>query len=101
MAVTEAAVMEALRSVPEPCSILMKTPMDICEMGLVEQVQIDGDTVAVTLLLTDPGCVHFTSMRKFITDVLLGHDGVEHVEVSMSTTQLWTSDRVKRRSAQA
>jgi metal-sulfur cluster biosynthetic enzyme len=29
-------------------------------------------------------------MRRYITDVLDAIDGVEEVEVTMSTTQLWT-----------
>jgi metal-sulfur cluster biosynthetic enzyme len=99
MAVAVAEVMEALRSVPEPCSIAMKTPLDITEMGLVEDVAIDGGRVAIVLVLTDPSCVHFLSMRRFIADALLALDGVEDVEVTMSTTQLWTSDRLARRTA--
>jgi metal-sulfur cluster biosynthetic enzyme len=99
MAVGVEEVMAALRSVPEPCSIAMKTPLDITEMGLVEDVAVDGGSVAVVLVLTDPSCVHFLSMRRFIRDALLELDGVDAVEVTMSTTQLWTSDRLARRPA--
>ena len=101
MAVTRSQVMDALRSVPEPCSIAMRTPTDICAMGLVEEVQIRGGQVDVVLVLTDPSCVHFMSMRRYINDVLRELDGVTAVEVSMSTTQLWTSDRMHPRRAPA
>jgi metal-sulfur cluster biosynthetic enzyme len=50
--------------------------------------------VAVSIVLTDPSCVHFTAMRRYITDELLRVDGVESVDVVMSTTQLWTPDRM-------
>lgn len=88
-------VMAALRTVPEPCSIVMRAEMDICEMGLVETVDIDaGGNVRVELVLTDPSCVHFVSMRRYITDVLMALDGVTGVRVVMSTRELWTPERV-------
>jgi metal-sulfur cluster biosynthetic enzyme len=96
MTATTAQVREALRRVPEPCSIIMKTPMDICEMGLVEAIEIDGPHVDVTLVLTDPSCVHFTAMSRFITDELLQIDGVASVDVRITTRTLWTPDRVGR-----
>ena len=101
MTVSTEQLMQALRQVPEPCSIAMRRPIDICEMGLVESVEIDGGRVAVTLVLTDPSCVHFLAMRRYIVDVLSELDGVDEVAVTMSTTQLWTSDRMVPRSAPA
>jgi metal-sulfur cluster biosynthetic enzyme len=89
-------VLAALRNVPEPCSIAMRVPMDITEMGLIEQLEIDGSHVAVTLVLTDPSCVHFSAMQRFIHDELLGLEGVESVTVTASTRTLWTPDRVRR-----
>jgi metal-sulfur cluster biosynthetic enzyme len=44
-------------------------------------------------VLTDPSCVHFTGLRRYITDVVLKLPGVESVEVAISTTILWTPDR--------
>lgn len=92
-------VVEALRSVPEPCSIAMRAPLDICEMGLVEEVQIESGVVHVELVLTDPSCVHFLPMRRYISDVLCALEGVDSVEVTISTKKLWTPDRVQRHSA--
>lgn len=96
MSVTRAHVLEALRAVPEPCSIAMRAPMDICEMGLVEDIEIDGGHVGVTLVLTDPSCVHFGAMRRFISDELLRLDSVQTVSVGVSRRTLWTPDRVRR-----
>lgn len=89
-------VLEALSGIPEPCSIAMRQPLDICQMGLVDDVRVDAGSIRVELVLTDPSCVHFNSMRRFIADVLLALDGVETVEVVMSTTELWTPDRLQR-----
>jgi metal-sulfur cluster biosynthetic enzyme len=92
-AVTPEAVHAQLRTVPEPCGLLMREPIDICAMGLVEEVTVAGGHVRVELVLTDPSCVHFTGLRRYITDVLLALAGVETVEVGLSTTTLWTPDR--------
>lgn len=92
-AVTEADVRERLCAVPEPCSLLMREPTNITDMGLVERVEVDGGRVSVELVLTDPSCLHFGAMARFITDELLGLDGVTSVQVTVSTTVLWTPDR--------
>jgi len=95
-AVTRTEVLERLRQVPEPCSILMRTRLDIVEMGLVDEIDIDADgCVRVVLVLTDPSCVHFLSMRRYITDVLLEHPGIRAVDVVMSTDELWTPERME------
>jgi metal-sulfur cluster biosynthetic enzyme len=95
------AMLEALRAVPEPCSIAMRAPLDICEMGLVEGIAVDGGHVRVELVLTDPSCAHFGSMRRYISDALMEVEGVRSVEVMMSTSTLWTPDRVRRRGEAA
>lgn len=93
MPATRAHVLDALRAVPDPCSIAMRAPVDICEMGLVEEIAIEDGHVDVTLVLTDPSCVHFTALQRFIRDQLLNLDAVESVTVGMSTRTLWTPDR--------
>jgi metal-sulfur cluster biosynthetic enzyme len=98
VSVTREQVLDALRGVPEPCSLAMRAPMDICEMGLVEDIEIESGQVRVTLVLTDPSCVHFTGMRRFIEDELRPLEGVTGVTVAMSTRTLWTPDRVRRRA---
>jgi metal-sulfur cluster biosynthetic enzyme len=90
---TPEAVLDLLRTVPEPCSLSMACPTDIVSMGLVDTVDIHGGRVDVCLVLTDPSCVHFAAMRRYISDVLVGCDGVDEVAVTMSTSQLWDPHR--------
>jgi metal-sulfur cluster biosynthetic enzyme len=97
MPATEQDIREALHAVREPCSIAMRNPMDIVEMGLVQGVEVAVGRVRVTLVLTDPSCVHYLPMRRYIADVLLALDGVQEVEVAMSTSELWTPDRMQPR----
>jgi metal-sulfur cluster biosynthetic enzyme len=91
--VSQDAVRAQLRRVPEPCALRMRDPVDICEMGLVEEITVTGGHVRVELVLTDPSCLHFTGLRRYITDVLLELPGVDSVEVAISTAILWTPDR--------
>jgi metal-sulfur cluster biosynthetic enzyme len=93
MSVTAEQVRAELRTVPEPCGLLMRDPIDICAMGLVDSVECDGGDVRIVLVLTDPSCVHFTGMRRYISDAVGALPGVESVEVTASTTTLWTPDR--------
>lgn len=90
---TTAAVLDRLREVPEPCSLLMREPTNITDMGLVEKVVVTGDKVLVELVLTDPSCLHFGAMQRFIRDAVLGLDGVTEVDVRISPWVLWTPDR--------
>lgn len=90
---TREQVRHQLRQVPEPCGLLMREPIDICEMGLVEQIECADGVVSVELVLTDTSCIHFTGMRRYIADVVGQLPGVDSVEVTASTTMLWTPDR--------
>jgi metal-sulfur cluster biosynthetic enzyme len=96
-----AAVNKALAGVLDPCSIAMGRPTDIATMGLVERVEIAGDRVEVELLLTDPSCVHFGSLRRYVVDAVGEVEGVAEVEVSVCTDRLWTPERDRGRAASA
>ena len=85
-----------LRTVPEPCGLLMREPIDICAMGLVGEITCHAGLVRIVLVLTDASCVHFAGLRRYIADVLSALPGVESVEVTASTTQLWTPERRER-----
>jgi metal-sulfur cluster biosynthetic enzyme len=88
------AILNRLREVPEPCSLLMRAPTNIVDMGLVQSVTETGGRIDVELVLTDPSCVHFAGMSAYITDTLKHVDGVEEVVVTPSVTTIWTPDRV-------
>jgi metal-sulfur cluster biosynthetic enzyme len=90
---TEQRVRDELRRVPEPCGLLMRDPIDIVDMGLVEQVECHDGDVRVELVLTDPSCVHFSGLRRYIADVVGALPGVVSVHVTASTTVMWTPDR--------
>jgi len=93
---TAAELLAQLRKVVDPCSIKMCAPVDIWEMGLVEDVEVTGARVRVTLVLTDISCVFYRDMRRHVIDVLGELPGVEEVDVTLATHTLWTPDRMRR-----
>jgi metal-sulfur cluster biosynthetic enzyme len=90
-----ARLMAHLERVVDPCSLSMGNPMSICDMGFVEELRVEGGVVSVMLCLTDPGCINYATIRQFITDVLMEVPEVASVEVRLSTTELWTPDRLR------
>jgi metal-sulfur cluster biosynthetic enzyme len=84
----------ALATVYDTCSLFNGTRLDIVEMGLVDDVVQEGDTVRVRLLLTDPMCLYLFEMRSQIIDVLSQLPGVETVEVEPVAGKLWSPERM-------
>jgi metal-sulfur cluster biosynthetic enzyme len=96
---TADALVDALRQVLDPCSIGMGSPIDIVDMGLLDDLEImDDGRVRVVLLLTDFSCPHYTGLRHHIVDVLADLSGVTAVDVELATHALWTPDRIRRHS---
>lgn len=88
-------LLRQLVKVVEPCSVSMGSPMSICDMGLIEDVSFDAGTVRVVLCLTDPSCINYGKIKQYVIDVLLELEPVKAVEVTHTTSVLWTPDRVK------
>jgi metal-sulfur cluster biosynthetic enzyme len=84
----------ALATVHDTCSVFNGTQLDIVEMGLVHDVEQEGSTVRVRLLLTDPMCLYLFEMRSQIIEALSGLPGVESVEVEPVAGKLWWPERM-------
>jgi metal-sulfur cluster biosynthetic enzyme len=91
----QAELVDRLRTVTDPCSMGLGTPIDIWSLGLVEDVTVAEGIARVRLVLTDPSCVFFRRIRDDITAALRGVQGVDAVEVELDATVLWTPDRMK------
>lgn len=94
-----AAVRARLGRVTEPCSIAMRRPVNIVQMGLVDDIEIDGDRARITLCLTDTACVHFAGMQQAIADALADLPGIATVQVVQATDKLWDPDRYDEAAA--
>ncbi len=84
----------ALATVYDTCSLFNATRLDIVEMGLVHDVEQEGGTVRVRLLLTDPMCLYLFEMRSQIIEVLSRLPGVAIVEVEPVAGKLWWPERM-------
>jgi metal-sulfur cluster biosynthetic enzyme len=92
---TPAELVDRLRTVVDPCSLGIRSPIDIWSLGLVEDVSLDDGTARVRLVLTDASCVFFRGIRDHVSAALLGLPGVDAVDVEVDTTVLWSPDRMK------
>jgi metal-sulfur cluster biosynthetic enzyme len=86
------ACIDALREVYDPCCA--DRGISIVDMGLVEDVRVEGSHVAVDLVLTTGWCPFVASMSSTIPDALTRLEGVESVDVQVVWEPVWTMDRL-------
>ena len=84
--------MDALREVYDPCCA--DRGISIVDMGVVEDVSLDGSHVDVDLVLTTGWCPFVASMSSAIPDRLRSIAGVETVDVKVVWDPVWTMDRL-------
>ena len=86
---TEEDVYEALEEVIDP-----ELGLDFVSLGLVYNVEIEGNDVHITFTLTTPGCPIgpqvTEQMKEFVTEV----EGVEKVFPKMVFTPPWSPERM-------
>jgi metal-sulfur cluster biosynthetic enzyme len=87
-------IYEALATVHDTCSLFNGTNLNIVEMGLIHDVDRDGGTVRVRLLLTDPMCLYVFEMRAQIVEALTRLDGIDSVDVAPVAGKLWWPERM-------
>ena len=86
------ALIDALREVYDPCCA--DRGISIVDMGVVEDVRLDGSHVDVDLVLTTGWCPFVASMSSAIPDRLKRLDGVDTVDVKVVWDPVWTMDRL-------
>jgi metal-sulfur cluster biosynthetic enzyme len=89
-----AQIYEALSTVYDTCSLFNRTNLNIVEMGLVHDIEQEGGTVRVRLLLTDPMCLYQFEMRAQIIEALAALPDVEAVHVEPVAGKLWSPERM-------
>lgn len=91
----EAAVWEILEEVKDP-----EIPVvSVVEMGIIRAVEVDGETVQVTMTPTFAGCPALQAMRDEIEARLLAA-GVGQVKVKLSLSPPWSSDWIAPQARQ-
>jgi metal-sulfur cluster biosynthetic enzyme len=87
--VTEDQVREALKQIEDP-----EVGLNIVDLGLVYDIEIEGDSVHVRMTLTSPGCPVGPQLLNGSRMVVQDLEGVEHVEVQLVWEPFWTPDRI-------
>ena len=85
-------VIEALGDVYDPCCA--DRGISVVDMGLVEDVRVDGSHVRVEIVLTTGWCPFVTAMSEMIPARLRDLDGVETVNVEVVWDPVWTPERL-------
>ncbi len=77
---TKEQVLEVLATVDDP-----EINKPITELGMVDEIAIQGSTVAVKVKLTVPGCPLKDTISKDVTEAVKRLDGVEDVQIAFSS----------------
>jgi metal-sulfur cluster biosynthetic enzyme len=94
------AILEALDRITDPCSAAMGRPIGIVGLGLIGEVQVEGDDVHIEMVLTDPSCAFYGPLTHAITDAVTSL-GARNVDVTLAPDVVWTPDRLNTNLAEA
>lgn len=97
---TEDEVRERLTNVLDPCSCFTDRPINIVDLGLVEDVTVTGDEVVVEILPTSVLCLYVPNISSDIKQEVGSVDGIEEVQVKTASDKVWTSDRIAAQERQ-
>ena len=80
-------VRDALTNVIDP-----ELGLDFVELGLVYDIEVEGEDVFVTFTLTSPGCPIGPQVSEQMEEYVSELDGVSRVYPKMVFTPPWTPD---------
>jgi metal-sulfur cluster biosynthetic enzyme len=89
MALTEKDVRDALKGVKDP-----ELGLDLVVLGLVYDIEIEGADVHTTISLTSPMCPVAGQIVDDCKQAVLGVEGVESSEVTLTFDPPWTPERI-------
>jgi len=90
--VTKDEVMMALRDCYDPCC--RDRGISVVDMGLIEDVRIDGRDVHIDMLLTTGWCPFVANLFNMIGERVKQCEGVENVNVQVLWDPVWTMGRL-------
>ena len=85
--ITEDTVFEAVKEIIDP-----EVGINIVDMGLIYGVDIEDETVNITMTLTSPGCPAGGQLVNGTQHVTQQLEGVEEVNVNVVWTPRWTPE---------
>ena len=91
-ALSEDQVKLALRRVKDP-----ELNLNILDLGLVYDIRVDGNAVAIDMTLTSPGCPSGPEIMSDAERHLKALPGVGDVSVNLVWSPFWSPDRIEPR----
>lgn len=88
--VTEEQVVDILRTCYDP-----EIPLNIYDLGLIYDVNVEDDTVYVTMTLTAPGCPMAGTVGPEVENRLLEIEGVNDSQVDIVWEPQWTPEMLR------
>ena len=93
--VTKEQVYEVLHECYDP-----EIPVNIVDLGLVYDVQVEGEKVAVKMTLTAPGCGMGAMIANDARQKILGLDDVVDATVDLVWDPPWDPSRISEEAKQ-
>lgn len=87
-------ILSALRTVYDPCC--KEKEISVVDMGLIESINLDGETAKVELVLTSGWCPFAVDLLGMIQDKVESLPGVEGVEVEVIWDTAWSPERLSK-----
>jgi len=87
--VTKKAVRDALKTVKDP-----ELNLDLVVLGLVYDIEVEGDAARATISLTTPMCPAAGQILDEAKAAVASVDGVEDAEVELTFDPPWTPERI-------
>ncbi|WP_257349369.1 1,2-phenylacetyl-CoA epoxidase subunit PaaD [Pseudalkalibacillus decolorationis] len=68
--------------------------VSVLDLGMVENVEVEGSSAKVSVLPTFTGCPALDIIQRDIVNAVIEVEGVDEVEVSFLSNPIWTTDRI-------
>ncbi|MFN0099845.1 MAG: metal-sulfur cluster assembly factor [Gemmatimonadaceae bacterium] len=91
-AISEDQVKLALRRVKDP-----ELNLNILDLGLIYEIKVDGNDVAIDMSLTSPGCPSGPEIMSEAEQQLKALPGVGNVTMNLVWAPMWTPERIEPR----
>ena len=85
-------VMSALRDCYDPCCA--DRGISVVDMGLIEDVRIEGQHVHIDMLLTTGWCPFVANLNTVMMERIKQFEGVDRVTIEVLWDPVWTMDRL-------
>jgi metal-sulfur cluster biosynthetic enzyme len=83
--------MQGLEEVIDPCSITAGAPLSVVDMGLIIDLTVDEEGgVRVSMRATSAMCTMIAGIMKNAEERLARVDGVQRVEITLCSGEIWT-----------